>query len=226
MNKEDFRQAIETLKKTSQKRNFKQSIDLIVNFRDLDLKKPEHQVELWVQLPHGKGRETKICAIVGPELLAQAKESCDTAITKDDFPAYDKKAIKSLARKHDFLIAQMNLMGEVAKVFGRILGPKGKMPNPKAGCVVPPNANLKALAESLKKTVEVKAKTQPSIKVIVGKEDFSDEHILDNITAVYDSLVKKLPNEEKNVKTVLLKLTMGKPVAVGLKAQAVKVENG
>ena len=226
MNKEDFKQAIEHLKKTSQKRNFKQSIDLIINFRDLDLKKPEHQVELWVQLPHGKGRQTKICAIVGQELLAQAKESCDIAITKDDFPAYDKKVVKSLARKYDFFIAQMNLMGEVAKIFGRVLGPKGKMPNPKAGCVVPPNTNLKALVESLKKTVEVKAKAQPSVKVIIGKEDFANEQILDNVMAVYDAVVKKLPNEEKNVKNVLLKLTMGKPFVVGLKAQAVKVENG
>ncbi len=217
MNKEDFKQAIEDLKKTSQKRKFKQSVDLIINLKDLDLKKAENQIDLWIQLPEDKGKNVKICAIVGPELVSQAKENCDFVITKEDFPKYDKKEIRKLAKTYDFFIAQINLMADVAKVFGRVLGPRGQMPNPKAGGVVPANANLKPIVEKLKKTVRVASKTQPSVKVIVGKEDSPNAEILDNIITVYDNLIHKLPNEEKNIKNVLLKLTMGKPVVVGEK---------
>jgi len=229
MNKEDFKQAIETLKKTSQKRNFKQSIDLVINLKDLDLKKPEHQVDLWIQLPKDKGRGIKTCAIVGPELLSQAKENCDFVIKKEDFPKYDKKEVRKLARKYNFFIAQVNLMADVAKVFGRVLGPRGKMPNPKAGCVIPGNANLKPLIEKLKKTVKASAKIQPSVKVIVGKEDSPTEEILENVMTVYDAVIHQLPNEDKNVKNVLLKLTMGSPVVVGGKQKkqlAAEAKNG
>jgi large subunit ribosomal protein L1 len=166
MDKKHFVEAAKVLK-TLPKRNFKQSYEFIMNFRGLDLKKPEHQVELWVKLPFDKGKKTKIAALVGPELAEQAKANCDFVVLHDNFAQYagKKKEIKKLASQYDYFIAQANIMPDVAKTFGRYFGPRGKMPNPKAGCVVPPNANLKTLTEALKKTVKVSAKLQPSIKV-------------------------------------------------------------
>ncbi len=215
MEKKHFIQAIEALKQAP-KRKFKQSYELIINLRDLDLKKPEQQVELWVKLPFDKGRKTKIAALVGPELAEQAKQSCDKVILHDEFPRYaaDKKAVKMLGREYDYFIAQANIMPDVAKTFGRVLGPRGKMPNPKAGCVVPPNANLKALAEQLRQTVKVSAKIQPSIKAMVGKEEMPAEQIADNINTVYTNVLHKLPQEAQNIKSILLKLTMSKPVKI------------
>ncbi len=216
MNKEDFKKAIETLKKNSPKRKFIQSYDLIINLKDIDLKVPEQQVELWIQLPHPTGKDIKVCALVGGELAAQAKKACDFVITNEEFKTYapDKKKIKKLANEYKYFIAQANIMQDIAKTFGRILGPRGKMPNPKAGCVVLPNANLSQLVEKLRKTTKVSAKTQTSIKCAVGNENMPEEQITENMQTIYSQVARALINEDKNIKEVLIKLTMGSPVKV------------
>ncbi|MBI4145816.1 50S ribosomal protein L1 [Candidatus Woesearchaeota archaeon] len=215
MDKATFLEAIKALNELPQKK-FKQTYELIINLRDLDLKKPEEQVELWVQLPADRGIPTKIAALVGPELAEQAKTSCDTVILHDQFPRYaaDKKTVKKLAATHTYFIAQANIMPDVAKTFGRVLGPRGKMPNPKAGCVVPPNANLKTLTEKLRKTVKVSAKVQPSIKVAVGTQNIKEEQVAENISAIHTSVVQKLPEEQANIRNIMLKLTMSPPVKI------------
>jgi large subunit ribosomal protein L1 len=226
MDKKNFIDAIQALKALP-KRKFKQTYDFIINLRQLDLKKPEEQVELWVKLPFDKGKPTKIGALVGPELADQAKANCDLVILHDNFPQYaaNKKEIKKLARQYDYFIAQANIMPDVAKTFGRVFGPRGKMPNPKAGCVVPPNANLKTLTENLRKTTKVSAKLQPSVKVMVGKEEMPDEQIAENMMAIYTNVLHKLPQETFNIKSILLKFTMSAPVKITEKGiEAPKIE--
>jgi len=105
-------------------------------------------------------------------------------------------------------------MAKIATIFGRFLGPKGKMPNPKIGSVLPPNGDVKALTDKLRKTVNLATKNEATIKCLVGKED-SNEGIIDNVLTVYNSVVQKIPNEKQNVKSVLLKLTMGPAFVVG-----------
>lgn len=226
MNKEQFKETIERVKKNSPKRNFKQSYDLIINLKDINLKDPTQQVDIFLPLHYSKGKKTKVCALVGPELSAQAKEVCDFVVEHDDFPKYakDKKLIKKLANGYDFFIAQANLMAEVAKTFGRVFGPKGKMPNPKAGCVVPPTANLKPLYERLQTTVRISAKTTPSIQVIVGNEEMKEEEVLDNIITVFNQVIHHLPGEKNNVRNIYLKLTMGQAMKVGEKEEDAKKE--
>jgi large subunit ribosomal protein L1 len=216
MDKNTVKEALKKLKETSKKRNFKQTVDLIVNLKGLNLKKSDQHVELYTQLHYPKGKPIKVCAFVGAELKDDAEKVCDTAIFVDDFPKYqnDKKKLKKLANDHSFFIAQATIMPKVAQVFGKVLGTRGKMPNPKAGCVVPPKAALKPLYERLQKTAVLKAKTQLTIRAIVGNEEQNEDEIIDNVLTIYNALIHKLPNEENNIKTVLLKLTMGKPVEV------------
>ncbi|MEM4271796.1 MAG: 50S ribosomal protein L1 [Candidatus Pacearchaeota archaeon] len=208
---------LKELREKSPKRNFKQTIDLVITLKDLDLKKPEQQVDLFLNLHYNRGKKIKVCALVGPELFDQAKEVCDKAIVQDqfDFYAKDKKAVKKLADEFDFFIAQATIMPKIATVFGKVLGPKNKMPNPRAGCVVPPNANLKPLYERLQKTVRVMAKTQLMAQLMVGKEEMKDEEIADNIMVIYDALKHALPESENNIKAVFIKFTMSKPVKIG-----------
>ena len=207
--------------------NFAQTYDLVINLKDLDLKKPEHQVDFYATLHNSTGKTRKICALVGAELNAQAKEVCDFAIISDDFDtvAKDKKAFKKLSNEHDFFIAQATVMPKIATAFGKILGPKGKMPNPKAGCVVPPNANLKPLVEKLKKTVKINAKTVPMIQIGIGKQDMADEEVADNIKTVYDQIVHHMPAEKNNIARILLKLTMGKHVKLDDAGKIIESEN-
>jgi len=219
MQKEHITKALEELRKNSTKRNFNQSIDLIINLQDLDLKKPENHIDLFIQLAHETTKKTKIGAFVGPELLETAKQNCDTVITPDDFPDYqnNKRKIIKLAKEHDFFIAQATIMPRVAKAFGRILGTRGKMPNPKAGCVIAPNANIKALIEKLKTTIRLLAKTQLCIKTTPGDEKMEDSKIAENIINIYTAAVNALPQEANNIKNTMIKLTMSKPIEIKTK---------
>lgn len=208
---------LEALKKLRQenKRNFSQTIDFIINVKDLDLKKAENQIEAFLTLPHAF-KKRKVCALVGPESLEDAKNVCDEVILKDDFESYakDKKLARKLVKNTDFFIAQANVMVNVASAFGKVLGPKGKMPNPKAGAVFPPKAPIKPIYDKLQKTVQLKIKTALTAQLPVGTESMKDEEIADNIMSVYEYLIRHLPNEEKNIKSILVKLTMSKPIRV------------
>lgn len=209
MKKEEIQKAIEELKK-GKKRNFSQSYDLIINLKGINIK--SDPVDFFTNIPNPGSRKSKIAAFVALELVEQAKKHCDLVITEADFPKYDAKALKKLAREYDYFIAQANLMPKVAQVFGRALGPKGKMPNPKQGCVVPPNANLGPLTERLHSAVRLSAKKGTNLQCLVGKDNQSDEQIIENVITVYNSALKQLPQEKNNIKNVQLKLTMSKPV--------------
>ncbi|MBW2989688.1 hypothetical protein KY358_05230 [Candidatus Woesearchaeota archaeon] len=222
MDKSQAAQALKKVKATSQKRKFSQSIDLIINLRDIDIKKTDQSVNFFHTMHYPKGRKVKVCALVGPELLSSAKEVCDLAVSVEDFPKYQKKDSKRLAVEYDFFIAQATIMPKLAQAFGKVFGPKGKMPNPKAGCVVPPNANLKPLYEKLQKTVKLQTKNDPIIQTIVGNEGMNDEEVIDNIMSTYDAVVHHLPNGKNNIKNILIKLTMGKPVQVGKEGNSVE----
>ncbi|MBW2984466.1 50S ribosomal protein L1 [Candidatus Woesearchaeota archaeon] len=220
MDKNQVTQALEKVKANSPKRNFRQSYDLVINLTHIDLKKAEHKVDFYTQLSHPTGKQIKVCALVGPELRESAKSNCDEAILADDFLKYkDKKSIKKLANSYDYFIAQATIMPKIATAFGRVFGPKGKMPSPKAGCVVPPNANLKPLVDKLKKTVRLRTINDPVIRCLVGKEDMKDEEVMDNIMSIYDQVIHHLPEGKHNVKNICLKLSMGPVVKVGEKTE-------
>ncbi len=211
MEKDRINQAIEEVKRDSKKRNFKQTFDLIINLKGLDLKKPEHKVDLFVELPSGKGKKTGVCALVGDALYGAAKAVCDKVILKNEFKDYDKKGQKKLAGEYDYFIAQADVMTNIASAFGKVFGPKGKIPNPKAGCVLMPKADIKSVYERLQKTVRIATRNELAVKCPVGIEDNETGQVAANILAVYNALVSALPEGQANIKSIMLKLTMGKP---------------
>ena len=227
MKKEDFEAALKRVRTDSPKRNFTQSVEFIITLKGLNLKKPEEQVDAFVSLPHNRGKQVKVAALVGAELIAQAKKACSLAILDEEFREFEgnKKKLKALADGYDYFLGQAALMPSIAKVFGRSLGPKGKMPNPKAGCVVPPNALLPPVVERLQKTIRVQAKTMPMVQVVVGNQAMNDAELLDNIMAVYNHVVHALPGEENNVRAAILKFAMGPPIKVGAPVSSVNETN-
>ena len=177
--------ALKKLRQKSKKRKFNQSIDLIINLRKCDIRK--NNVNLSLKLPH-KVKESKIAAFL------KEKSNLVDSIVKADFDKYiDKKKIKKLVRDYDYFIAFAGVMPAVATSFGKYLGPLGKMPAPGLGIILNDNE------ESIKKEIEkfegiLKIKTkEPSIKVIIGKEDMKDEDIANNIELVYKAVLDALP---------------------------------
>lgn len=223
MDKDQIQAALSKAKDISEKRNFKQSYDLIINLKGIDIKKQEHQIDSFVTLPNSRGKKVRVCALVGAELEEQAKTTYDSVILSDNFERYrDKKEVKKIANTFDFFIAQANIMPKVATVFGRVFGPRGKMPNPKSGCIVAPNANIKPLYEKLQRTVRASVKSAPLIQCPIGTEDMDNNDVAENALTIYNSLLHLLPNEAHNIKDIYIKLTMGKPVKVGETPEAVK----
>ncbi len=191
-------------------RKFTQSIDVAFNLKELDLNKEEGKLEEFIQLPHGRAKPAKICAIVGAELIEQAKKFCDFAIISDDFPKWeDKRKVKKLAREYDFFLGQANMMPQIAKRFGRYFGPVGKMPNPKAGQIIPPKGNIESIVKILRNTIKVAIKKAPVIHCSIGSEKFTDEQLAENLIAIFEKLKSKLPRAQHNIANTYVKTTMG-----------------
>ena len=212
MDKEQIRKAVQQLN-TQPKRKFVQSYDFIINLKNLVVS--QNPIDLFLNIPHPSGRKVKIAAFADQQLLAEAEKNCDLVIRETDFSKYsDKKKLKKLAEEYDYFIAQSTLMTKVASAFGKVLGTKGKMPNPKLGCVVPPNAGLAPLAERLVSTVRLTSKKANNLQCMVGKESQPENEIVDNIFSVYQAVIKHVPDEAQNIKNASVKLTMGKPVRI------------
>jgi len=218
MEKKDIISAVQKAKAAKKKGKFTHSIDLIINLKELDITKEEGKIDELIELPHGRAKPAKICAFVGPELKESASKLCDVVIIADDFPKWtEARKCKKLARECDFFIAQANIMPAVAKTFGRFLGVLGKMPNPKAGQIVPPKANIEPLIKKLKNSIKITTKKAPVIHCGIGNEKMSDEEIANNINAVLERLKTRLPKGEHNIASIIIKTTMGAPIRIGEK---------
>jgi len=201
----EFLSALQELKKISKKRNFEQSVDLIINLKDFDINK--QNINTAVELPF-QIRESKICAF-----LDKDNDAFDFVIKKDQFSQLKPEHIKKLASEYDFFVSLASLMPAVATAFGRILGPAGKMPNPKTGGVIPDEKKAAEVVQKLKKTILLKTK-DASVKTSIGKESMKEENMIQNAVLVYNTILNSLPNRKENIRSVMLKLTMSKPIKV------------
>ena len=222
MEKKEIIQAITKARENNKERKFVESFDVIINLKGLDLKKEDQKILAFIPLPHQRGKKTRVTALIDQALVTKAKADCDNHILLADFKKQDKKAIKKLAGKTDFFIAQATIMPKVAATFGRVLGPRGMMPNPKAGCVVPPTADLKPLVERLQKVVKIETKGEQTIKTSIGQAKLKDEELAENALAIYNYVLHHVPQEKNNIKNVIIKTSMGKPIIVGEKVEAKK----
>lgn len=204
----ELQKALAELRK-GEERKFNQTVDLIVNLQKFDAKKDS--VNIFVQVPH-KIKDKKICAF-----LTSKHKDFDT-VTEVDFKRYsDKKELKRLEKSYDFFIAQAVLMPKVATVFGRVLGPSGKMPSPQLGIVATADDRLLSeLKEKIDQSIRVKSK-EPSIKLGVGKQSMKDEELVENIVIIYNAIVKALPKGLDNLKSLEIKFTMTKPQKIAIK---------
>ncbi len=203
----EIKKAIEELRK-SEKRKFSQSVDAIVNLKGLDLRR--ENISLVLNVPH-KIKEKRVCAFLNN------KSSIITTITKIDFPKYkDKKSVRNLVKKYDFFIASAPLMPSVATTFGKVLGPTGKMPSPQLGVIAAESDDsIKRELEKISSSMKIRVK-ELSIKASIGNEKMKDEEIIENFQAFYNAVVNALPKKKENVRNVMLKLTMNKPIKLGV----------
>lgn len=198
-----LKEALAELRK-SPERKFDQSVELIINLKGVDMKRD--QVNAVVKIPN-KVKDKNVCGFLNE------KSKFIKTITEPEFKKYsDKKELKKLVNEFDYFIAVAKLMPKVATTFGKVLGPVGKMPSPQLGMINDETEdNIKRELDKISTSLKIRLK-EASIKVMVGKISMDDDKIIENAQSVYKAVENALPKKRDNVKNVLVKLTMSKPI--------------
>ncbi len=204
--------AVKETKEKSEKRKFTQSIELVLNLKEIDMKSSEGKIHEVIELPYSLEKPNKICVIASGELALKArKANADHVLERAELEglAGKKRDLRKIANEYDFFIAEAPLMPLVGKILGPVLGPRGKMPMP-----VPPAADIAGLIEKHRKTIVLRMRNQPILQCRVGMENMNDEEIAENVQAVLRVIEGKLKKGMKNIKFAYLKTSMGKPVKI------------
>jgi len=199
-------------KKGSKKRKFTQSIDLAVNFRDLDLKMPSNRFNFQTTLPHAVKKKISVVVFAGGDLAVKARNAgIKTVLGRTELEALGKipKDIRKMAKEHDFFLAEPPLMPLIARFLGKYLAPRGKMPQPLA-----PAADIPVLLERYTRTAKLRIKENPVVLTKVGTAKMDNKSVAENIEAIIHALEGKLERGILNIRSAMIKTTMGKSVKI------------
>jgi len=183
--------SVETVKKlleAAKPRKFKESVELAVNLRDVDLSVPKNRVDEEVVLPKGRGKSIRICVFASGELALKARNVADLVIQPQEIEEYatNKRKARGLAQACDFFIAEAPLM----PVIGKRLG----------------------LITAMRNTVRVRSRDKPTFHAALGTRDMPPEDLAENLDAVMRRLIGKLERGRFNIRSAYLKTTMGPAV--------------
>lgn len=185
----------------------------------LDPRQADQQVRDVVVLPHGLGKTVRVLVFAQGEGVAKAQEGgADYIADSDEWIT----KIQNGFTDFDVAIATPDMMGKAGRL-GRVLGPRGLMPNPKAGTVAPAEDLPRVIQEAKAGRVEFRLDKTANIHVPIGKVSFPQEHLYNNLAALMDAIKKAKPTAAKGsfIRKVTVSTTMGPGIAVDLnQAQA------
>jgi len=207
----EIEQAVSRALEDSPERNFRETVDLAINLRDLDLNDPSNRVDESIVLPSGTGQDTKIVVFAEGETALRAEDVADDVLSGDDLEDLgdDDDAAKDLAGDTDFFIAEASMMQNIGRYLGTVLGPRGKMPTP-----LQPDDDVVETVNRMKNTVQLRSGDRRTFHTLVGAEDMSAEDISENIDVIVRRLHSNLEKGPLNVDTIYVKTTMGPSVEV------------
>jgi len=208
LNDKDILRAINLSLSEKGSKKFTQSVELIINFRGVDFNKIENRLNMDVLLPKGRGKELKIVAFADGAVASEAtKAGADMIVGAADITKLDQSQVRQMAKGWEFVV-QPQLMMQVGKNFGQILGGRGKTPRPLIGA---PSAVFSNIKNSVK--LKNRGKNLPTIHTLVGTELMSAEDLKENVNAIVSALKNKFGDYA--IKSMFIKLSMGKPCKVG-----------
>ena len=198
---------IKTVKADAKQRKFKQALEIIITFKDIDVKKGFAINEI-VQLPKTSS-PAAVCVMATGDMSTKAKAAkADAVIGTEDLDKFaaNKRESRKFINKYDFFLADTKIMPVVGKVLGQLLGPRGKMPVP-----VPFDAPIESFLQRFRSSIKIRVRSSLSLACKFGDETMDDADLAINAHAIVSAVEKKLPNGEKNIKRIMIKTTMGKP---------------
>jgi large subunit ribosomal protein L1 len=210
-------EAISLAKETSYV-NFDSTVEIHMRL-GIDPRHAEQQVRDVVLLPHGLGKTVTILVFAQGEGAARAREA------GADFVADDDELLAKIQggwTSFDVAISTPDMMGKVGRL-GRILGPRGLMPNPKAGTVVPENDLPRVIEEAKAGRVEFRTDKTANLHVPIGKISFTEEQLYDNMAALMEALKKARPASTKG--TFIRRLTLTSTMGPGIKVDPIQAQS-
>ena len=211
-------EAVELVKKVSYA-NFDATVEAHLRM-GLDPRKADQQIRATVQLPHGTGREVRVLVFAEGE---DQKNALDAGADYAGTDEYVEK-IQGGWFEFDVSVATPNVMSKVGRL-GKLLGPRGLMPSPKAGTVVPGNDLERVVSELKAGRVEFRLDRTANVHVPIGKSNFSAEQLGQNFAALMEAIMQAKPSGAKGayIKKIALSPTMGPGVKVD-PAQAMQLK--
>jgi len=178
----------------------------------LDPRQADQQMRDVVVLPHGLGKSVRVLVFAAGDGAAAARAAGADLVADDDETL---KKIEGGLTDFDVAIATPDMMGKVGRL-GRVLGPRGLMPNPKAGTVVPPQDVERAVREAKAGRVEFRLDKTGNIHVVIGKASFETKRLYENFAALMEAIHKARPTGAKGnyIKRIVVNATMGPGIRV------------
>ena len=201
-------EVVKKVKSETKQRKFTQAVELIINFKDIDVKKGFALNEI-VQLPKTSSPAT-VCVMATGEMSLKAKKAnADAVIGTEELDKFatNKREARKFINKYDFFLADTKVITLVGTTFGQFLCPRRKMQTQ-----VPSESPIESFLQRFRSSVKVRTRASLSIACKIGNETMEDADLAINAHAVISAIEKKLPNGEKNIKKIMIKTTMGKPV--------------
>ncbi len=202
-------------------RNFDESIDLIINVKDVNLNDPKQRIDKEVILPNEivVSEKPNVCVIASDEILLEAKNIGLYTLDTDELVKLnneEKKYKKKFVKKYEFFIVEDKMMPNIARYLARFLGPIGKMPKPFPsgyGIISNPE-DLKVAVNRYLKIIRIQLKKIPIIQVKVGKKSMDKQKVFENVKAIVNYVADQMPHKYNNLKSMYLKTTMGTPIKI------------
>ena len=206
------KRSVETVKKAleaAKPREFKESVEIAINLKDVDLSVPKNRIDDEVVLPKGRGKTVRVCVFASGELALKARAVADLVIQPQEIEEYasDKARARKLASEYDFFVAEAPLMPIIGKRLGIVLGPRGRMPRP-----VPPTADPTNMINAMRNTVRVRSKDRRTFHAPIGTREMAAEDLAENLDFLMRRVTGKLERGRFNIQSAFVKTTMGPAV--------------
>ena len=191
------------------KRKFRESVDITVNLKNVDLSQPKNRIDETILLPHQLGG-VKIAVLGKGDIMAKAREArVDLVIPAEEIERLGgaPREARKIAAEYRFFIAETTVMSQVGRFLGPRLGPRGRMPTP-----VPPGTDIRPMVDRLRSSVKIRTKDRTTFHARAATTEMDPNLIAENIDTVMKRIESVLEQGHLNIRSVYVKTTMGPAV--------------